>query len=57
MTVGNVNIHIPSDLKPDNILFKTRDPASEIKIVDFGVSCVDDAINPLRSRVGSPYCE
>lgn len=51
------SIHVcHRDLKPENFLFETKDPRSEIKIIDFGLANKfgDDESN-MHTIVGSPY--
>ena len=54
------------DLKPENILFLTKDPDSQIKIIDFGLSKIFGEIKPIMKgnkveknimslRVGTAY--
>ena len=42
------------DLKPDNFLFSSQSPNSEIKIIDFGESIKSNLLVPLTSFVGTP---
>lgn len=43
------------DLKPDNILFKTKAEDSDIKIIDFGMAKVLKRLDSLRALCGTPY--
>jgi len=46
------------DLKPENFLFKTKSEDAELKIIDFGLSRINDEEgHHMSSRVGTPYCE
>lgn len=42
------------DIKPENILFLNKNPDSEIKIVDFGLSVKCDGQRDLSTMVGTP---
>jgi calcium-dependent protein kinase len=43
------------DLKPDNFLFASKDPESEVKIIDFGMSIQSYPLMEMTSFVGTPY--
>ena len=43
------------DLKPENFLFVSKDPNSELKIIDFGMSIKIAKPNELMTLVGTPY--
>jgi calcium-dependent protein kinase len=43
------------DLKPDNILFVTKEEDSPIKIIDFGMSKVLPRLRSLQELCGTPY--
>jgi calcium-dependent protein kinase len=48
------------DLKPENFLYETKDEASEIKVIDFGLSKICNTKNTgkierLKTRAGTPY--
>lgn len=45
------------DLKPENFLFETPDDDAELKVIDFGLSRVDDGATGgvMTTRVGTPY--
>ena len=44
------------DLKPENILYKSESPASDIKIIDFGLSSkFGEAEEQMHTVVGTPY--
>jgi calcium-dependent protein kinase len=44
------------DLKPENILFDTREPNSDLKIIDLGLSTmIPDSIHNMNTVVGTPY--
>ena len=43
------------DLKPDNVLFTDQNPASELKIIDFGLSSKFEEIADMSTIVGTPY--
>mmetsp|Transcript_59084 Transcript_59084/g.94037 ORF Transcript_59084/g.94037 Transcript_59084/m.94037 type:complete len:566 (+) Transcript_59084:75-1772(+) len=49
------NSIVHCDLKPDNILFLTKDEASPVKIIDFGMSKVLPRLNYLTHLCGTPY--
>lgn len=42
------------DLKPDNILFETKEDDSNIKVVDFGFAQVFNPKKGLRDVLGTP---
>lgn len=46
---------IHRDVKPDNFLFKTKDPNSPIKLIDFGLSKKVHNGGKLKSILGTPY--
>lgn len=41
------------DLKPENCLFLTQDRSSPLKIMDFGLSHIDELTNPVVGMFGS----
>jgi calcium-dependent protein kinase len=45
------------DLKPENFLFQTKDEDAELKVIDFGLSRMDDGLSAgvMTTRVGTPY--
>ena len=43
------------DLKPENFLFKTPAEDSELVIIDFGLSRVEELNETMTTRVGTPY--
>eukprot|EP01083_Nonionella_stella_P218038 782230_1 len=43
------------DLKPDNILFLTKDENSPLKVIDFGMSKVLPRLQYLTNLCGTPY--
>ncbi|KAJ0402657.1 hypothetical protein P43SY_007522 [Pythium insidiosum] len=46
------------DLKPENFLFVTKDEDAELKVIDFGLSRMDEGLNAggvMTTRVGTPY--
>lgn len=45
------------DLKPENFLFETPAEDSELKVIDFGLSRMDDGLSAgvMTTRVGTPY--
>jgi len=43
------------DLKPENFIFKTKDDDAEIKVIDFGLSCMGKGGEHMHTRVGTPY--
>lgn len=43
------------DIKPDNFLFKSLDPESPIKLIDFGLSKKYQIGNKMTSVLGTPY--
>eukprot|EP00638_Chattonella_subsalsa_P011219 CAMPEP_0117802558 /NCGR_PEP_ID=MMETSP0948-20121206/15814_1 /TAXON_ID=44440 /ORGANISM="Chattonella subsalsa, Strain CCMP2191" /LENGTH=492 /DNA_ID=CAMNT_0005635405 /DNA_START=188 /DNA_END=1667 /DNA_ORIENTATION=+ len=52
------NLHIcHRDLKPENFLFETPDEDANLKIIDFGLSRVEDISKKgvMTTRVGTPY--
>ena len=50
---GNRIVHC--DLKPDNILFLTKDEDSPVKIIDFGMSKILKPLETLDVLCGTPY--
>mmetsp|Transcript_15070 Transcript_15070/g.12785 ORF Transcript_15070/g.12785 Transcript_15070/m.12785 type:complete len:287 (+) Transcript_15070:121-981(+) len=51
-TIGIVH----RDLKPENFMFKSNDPDSELKLIDFGLSKLfgDEPDKKMKSMVGTP---
>ncbi|RLN97954.1 hypothetical protein BBJ28_00008631, partial [Nothophytophthora sp. Chile5] len=45
------------DLKPENFLFETKAEDAELKVIDFGLSRMDDGLSAgvMTTRVGTPY--
>lgn len=43
------------DLKPENFLYVSKEPTSELKIIDFGMSIKVRNPNELMTLVGTPY--
>ena len=44
------------DLKPENFLFQTTADDAELKVIDFGLSRMDDGnAGVMTTRVGTPY--
>jgi len=43
------------DLKPENLLLETKDPDSQIKVIDFGTSSVFKKDHKMKKRFGTPY--
>ncbi|CAM9510837.1 unnamed protein product, partial [Phaeothamnion confervicola] len=43
------------DLKPENFLFRSPDSEDDIKIIDFGLSRVEELNSAMTTRVGTPY--
>ena len=45
------------DLKPENFLFVSKDPNSELKIIDFGLSKMLEGgrLQRMNTRAGTPY--
>nr|CCA26775.1 predicted protein putative [Albugo laibachii Nc14] len=46
------------DLKPENCLFETNAEDADLKVIDFGLSCMDNSVtgeNVMKTRVGSIY--
>lgn len=43
------------DIKPMNILFSSKDPNAEVKLLDFGLAKSFDPSEKLQSMVGTPY--
>lgn len=45
------------DLKPENFLFETPAEDAELKVIDFGLSRMDDGLSAgvMTTRVGTPY--
>ncbi|KAI9999175.1 hypothetical protein PInf_003994 [Phytophthora infestans] len=45
------------DLKPENFLFATKAEDAELKVIDFGLSRMDDGLSAgvMTTRVGTPY--
>ena len=43
------------DIKPENILFKSNEPDSEVKLIDFGLSRKYSKAESMHTIVGTPY--
>ena len=43
------------DIKSENVLFKTKDPESQIKVIDFGLSAIYSDRDNLHARVGTVF--
>jgi len=43
------------DIKSENVLFKTNDPDSQIKVIDFGLSAIYSDRDNLHARVGTVF--
>ena len=45
------------DLKPENFLFVSKDPNSDLKIIDFGLSKIisNQGLKRMKTRAGTPY--
>jgi calcium-dependent protein kinase len=43
------------DLKPENFLYTSAAADSEMKIIDFGLSRVDDEVEHMNTKVGTPF--
>lgn len=43
------------DLKPENFIFKSGADDANIKVIDFGLSCMGKAAEAMHTRVGTPY--
>lgn len=45
------------DLKPENVLFVTRDPDSELKLIDFGLANIfsKKETKYMKTIAGTPY--
>jgi len=43
------------DLKPENFIFKSKADDSDIKVIDFGLSCMGKSAEHMHTRVGTPY--
>jgi len=43
------------DLKPDNILFASKETSSKIKIIDFGEARIVKEDEKLNQKIGTPY--
>lgn len=43
------------DLKPENFLYTSSAADSEMKIIDFGLSRVDDEVEHMSTKVGTPF--
>lgn len=45
------------DLKPENFLYETKEPDSDVKIIDFGLSKIfkpgEKAVNKMTTRAGT----
>ena len=46
--------YVHRDLKPENIMFLSKDPDSEIKLIDFGLSNKLDT-DMMKTVVGKEY--
>lgn len=48
------------DLKPENFLYETKEPDSDIKIIDFGLSKMfrtgNGGVNKMTTRAGTVSC-
>ena len=53
----SLGVCIYSDLKPENFLFATPAEDAELKVIDFGLSRMDDgqSAGVMTTRVGTPY--
>ena len=40
-------------MKPENIIFETKDPKSKIKVIDFGTSCHYEKGSKLKKKLGT----
>lgn len=43
------------DLKPENFIFENKTEEADIKVIDFGLSCMGEAAAHMHTRVGTPY--
>lgn len=43
------------DLKPENFLLVSKDPDSDLKVIDFGLSKKFETGEEMHARVGTPY--
>ena len=58
VTYCHLNSIVHRDLKPENLLLVEKPTASReinIKLIDFGTSCLFDNETKLRKRLGTPY--
>ena len=46
---------VHNDLHTENVLFKTKDPESQIKVIDFGLSAIYSDRDNLHARVGTVF--
>lgn len=48
------------DLKPENFLYETKEPNSDVKIIDFGLSKIfrpgNGGVNKMATRAGTVSC-
>lgn len=40
------------DLKPENFIFETKDAASDLKVIDFGLSKISEGISCKTNHYG-----
>lgn len=50
-----MNHIVHRDIKPENILFDTKQPNSNIKVIDFGASTKFSEQEKLTKRIGTPF--
>ena len=43
------------DIKPENLLFSAKEPGSDLKLIDFGLSKFSVIDCQLHTKVGTPY--
>lgn len=43
------------DMKPENVLFESKEPDAPVKIIDFGTSSVFNPNEKMKRRFGTPY--
>lgn len=49
------NSIIHRDLKPENILLESNKDFNQIKVIDFGISLIQDSSKSVQESIGTPY--